>query len=152
MAPNDTTPTSTDTDASTLFGTSGGEGGESRSRGGVDGDHGVGPERGEASGQTRGTQPRHPEGERRVARHVIAQGVGGPPYQRRPAQQGQVEVPAGPLEERVDELAEVIDDGDGGAASDEAGGQAPRGLVVAGAVARGEDQNASHVRSAWRMK
>ena len=55
-----------------------------------------------------------------------------------------IERAAPAIEEGMNELAKVIDDGDGGPFALEPGGEAPGGHVVARAVAGGEDQDAGH--------
>src|SRR5439155_4663197 len=81
---------------------------------------------------------------RGVAPLPISERVADTPEQGRPTEHRVVERARGALEERRDQLAEVVHDGDGAPLALEGPHEAPRRGVVARAVAGGEDQHAFH--------
>ncbi len=127
--------------------TGGGERGHRGGGRGVDGHHRVRPHRVEQQPEPRHAEPRHAEGQRRLRPHPVTERVAERPQRGSPAQQPVVDRAARAREDRVHQVAEVVDHHGLGAAAHEGGGQAARGLRVAGAVARAQDEDA-HGQSA----
>ena len=110
----------------------------------VDRDDEIGRQTLEEGAQAPGAEARDPEGHDGVAGHPVAERVAETPEERRTSEDRVIERPARAIEERVDHLAKMVHDRDLRLLALEGGGETPGGDVVAGAVAGGDDQNASH--------
>src|SRR5213083_741605 len=111
---------------------------------GVHGDHRVGRQALEEGGEPPPAHARGAEGQRRVAGEPVTERVGEPPHRRQAAKQREIHGTRRAVEERVHEVAEVVDDDRLGATPRDLRGDAAGGLVVARAIGCGEDQDAAH--------